>query len=95
MELSKADRLEMFAKIRLANRETFGDGDCNWKRLSELALIALQEAKKYLVLKQYRLFEMYLFRYSEIWQYAESHLDVKDYQVFCNSQNMVGSEYVM
>ena len=67
----------------------------NWRELAVLADQTFDDAIQALEQKRYRLFQIRLTLYSDIWQYASSHLSAKDYQYFCLCQVAPRKEYVM
>ena len=71
-------------------------GDMNsWQELSEYAQETFKEADKSLKQKHFKLFGLYLKRYSDIWQFAYSHLEPMEYRFFCIEQSEVHGNHIM
>lgn len=97
-KLQEENEKEEIRRKILRMRDTIMDGlagkACTWQDLTQLSLIAISEADWYLEQKEYRFFGLYLQLYSDIWRYAYSHLKLRDYQYFCQSQDWPSGDYL-
>ena len=66
-----------------------------WEQLNRAAAIAMQGVNRNLSHKEYRRCGMWLKLWSDIWQYAYEHLDISDYQRFCQFQCEPAGDRVM
>ena len=94
-ESGREERQKAITFLRKAVTDSFARGNSTWEDLNYLALEAISEANWCIRQKKYRLFGMYLQLYSDIWQYAHSHLKPMEYQYFCLCQAEPNCEYVM
>ena len=94
-EFNSEERKKTIANLRKAVTESIAKDDCTWEDLNYLALEAISEADWSIHQKKFRLFGMYLKLYSDIWQYAYSHLKPLEYQYFCLYQVEPSNKYAM
>ena len=94
-DFNEEERCRKIAFLRKAASESFARNECGWERLNDLARQAISEAECNLRQKRYRFFGLYLQLYSDIWQYASSHLNPGEYRYFCQCQYVPDYEFVM
>lgn len=83
LENGEEDLEQRMAALRRTVKKSIVRGECGWEKLNDLAQQAFMAAVRALNQKEYRLFGLQLQIYSDIWQYACSHLNGKEYQYFC------------
>ena len=93
--LNREEYLKKIVSLGRTAREEQIYSRCSWSELSEFARHVIASANWFLGRKQFRTFGLYLQLYAEVWQYAYAHLELRDYQYFCQCQYMPNCGNVM